>query len=233
MDISVVSRYCWRWQCLWFCRVQENNARGKAREEGEAPHGMGARWLEGKISLQDQMYNPTSFHNPKCSASAAEYCWKCRLRSNTGSVALTSLTFVLFATGQEQVEDCTHVLATSNPIARNNTTIPALQQLFSDAWKVAPGYKAFHGPLLQKQTNQPQTKPQWWLHLFCTSSSSTKTHRGQLPGGPYLEVHCQHWACRVTSTLTSHLKSLTKAASPWPASDPLHLYSNILYISNF
>lgn len=184
IDILAVSRYCWRWQCLWFCRVQENNVRGRAREEGEAPNGMGATWLEGKICLQDQMYTPTSFRKPKCSASAIEYRWKCGLRCTTGSVAPTSLTLVLFATGQEQVEESTHLLATSNPIAHNNTTTPALQQLFSDACKVAPGDKVFHGPLLQKWTNKPQTKPQWWLHSFCTSSSSTKTHRGQLPGGP-------------------------------------------------
>jgi len=73
--------------------------------------------------------------------------------------------------------------------------IPGLQQVFSDACKVRLGYKALHGPILQKkkpQTIKP-TKPKktknkktmmaaFVLHIF-----QLYKNRGQLP-----EVHCQH-----------------------------------------
>lgn len=136
------------WGKSW--HVQEYNTGGRTREEGENQplRKWELAWLEGETSWQDQRYTyPHKF--PRGSVLNRLLClsiWMCRSKSIPCWAALPALTLVL------------NFLATSNPVVFSNITNPALQQVFSDACKVALGYKALYRPLLlmlqSKQTKK-------------------------------------------------------------------------------
>lgn len=135
-------------QKLTCSRVQHwrQNKRGRGKP---TPQEMGASMVgrrniltRSKVYISTQVSTRVSFEPCLLCLSI----WMCRSKSIPCWAALPALTLVL------------NFLATSNPVVFSNITNPALQQVFSDACKVALGYKALYRPLLlmlqSKQTKK-------------------------------------------------------------------------------